>query len=70
MVSKTPKNHGKSWTPADEAALRRLDGENALRRVLGLRLSPTEAFVRGKVAELGLSLKLTNQSPYNRRQKS
>lgn len=63
----TPKNNGKSWTPADNAALNKLAQQNTPTRVIGLKLGRTEASVRTQASNEGISLKPTNQSPYNRR---
>lgn len=68
-MAKTPKNHGKAWTPSDNAQLRKLAAENTPTRVMGLKLGRTEASVYGRASELGQSLKPTNQNPYNRRKK-
>ncbi len=68
-MAKTPKNHGKDWTPADTKQLRQLARENTPTRVAGLKLGRTPAAVQGKAGELGISLKPTNQSPYNRESK-
>ena len=38
-------------------------------RVMGLKLGRTPAAVSSKASDLGVSLKPTNQSPYNRRKK-
>lgn len=61
------RNTGKRWTKADEGKLRRLARQNTPTRVIGLELGRTEPAVRSKAHELGVSLKPTNQSPYNRR---
>jgi hypothetical protein len=37
--------------------------------VIGLKLGRTEDAVRSKASDMGVSLKPTNQSPYNRRKK-
>ena len=66
-MSKTPKNHGKFWTPPENAQLRQLARENTPTRVMGLKLGRTEASVRSHAHEANVSLKPTNQSPYNRR---
>jgi len=68
-MTKTPKNHGKTWTPSDNAQLRKLVKENTPTRVIGLKLGRTEASVYGHASQQDLSLKPTNQSPYNRRKK-
>lgn len=65
-MSKSTRNSGKGWMGADKAALRELARGNTPTRVIGLKLGRTEAAVRSKAADLGVSLKPTNQSPYNR----
>lgn len=66
-MAKPPANHGKSWTPAAVTHLKQLAKENTLTRVIGLKLGRTEDAVRAKADENNVSLKPTNQSPYNRR---
>lgn len=66
-MAKPPANHGKQWTPADVAQLKQLAKENTPTRVIGLKLGRSEDAVRGKAGEENVSLKPTNQSPYNRR---
>lgn len=68
-MPKTPPNHGKPWTAADVKELKQLAKENTPTRVMGLKLGRTEDSVRGKAGEEGVSLKPTNQSPYNRSKK-
>lgn len=68
-MAKTPKNHGKPWTPSQDSQLRKLARENTPTRVMGLKLGRSEASVYGRASTLGQSLKPTNQSPYNRRKK-
>lgn len=65
----TPKNHGKRWTPPQIKQLKREIKENTPTRVLGLHLERSPEAVQAKANELGLSLKPTNQSPYNRRKR-
>jgi hypothetical protein len=65
--TKSTRNQGKPWTPASEKQLRQEARQNTPTRVMGLHLGRTEAGVRAKAEELGVSLKPTNQSPYNRR---
>jgi hypothetical protein len=64
MTTKSTRNTGKTWTPADVKELRQLAKENTPTRVIGLKLGRTEDAVRTKAAEEGISLKPTNQSPY------
>ncbi|MFN3650417.1 MAG: hypothetical protein ACK47B_12640 [Armatimonadota bacterium] len=68
-MSKDPANKGKAWTPAEVERLKQLAKENTPTRVIGLKLGRTEAGVRGKARSADVSLKPTNQSPYNRRGK-
>jgi hypothetical protein len=66
-MSKSTRNTGKSWTPTDNRALRQLAAENTPTRVIGLKLGRTPAAVQTHASQQGVSLKPTNQSPYNRR---
>ncbi len=69
-MAKTPPRHGESWSKGDVKELKKLVEQNTPTRVIGLKLGRTEDAVRGKASEEGVSLKPTNQSPYNRRTKS
>ena len=60
------RNTGKPWTPAKKRELRSLANGNTPTRVIGLQLGLTEDRVRAKAQEQGISLRPTNQSPYNR----
>jgi hypothetical protein len=68
-MAKTPINHGKPWTPSDNAQVRKLANENTPTRVMGLKLGRTEASVRSQAHERDVALTPTNQSPYNRQKK-
>lgn len=65
-MAKYNRNSGKSWTSTDKASLRSLAKGNTPTRVIGLKLGRTEDAVRGQAAKQHVSLKSTNQSPYNR----
>lgn len=65
-MSKSTRNSGSSWTPTQQRELRTLARGNTPTRVIGLKLGRTESAVRTKAAALGVSLKPTNQSPYDR----
>jgi hypothetical protein len=69
-VAKSTRNRGKQWTPGEVKQLRQLAKGNTPTRVIGLKLGRTEDGVRAKAAENNVSLRPTNQSPYNRRGKS
>ena len=59
------RNTGTPWTLLEDSMLRKLAAENTPTRVIGLKLGRTEASVYTRAAQLGISLKPTNQSPYN-----
>ncbi|HEX8376721.1 MAG TPA: hypothetical protein VF602_02810 [Pedobacter sp.] len=68
-MSKEPENHNKEWTKQEVKELKQLAKENTPTRVIGLKLERTENSVRSKAGAENISLKPTNQSPYNRRKK-
>lgn len=68
-MAKKPSNHGKSWTPKQDSQLRREAAQNTPTRVIGLHIGRTPGAVYQRASELGVPLKPTNQSPYNRRPK-
>lgn len=66
-MAKSNRNTSKPWTPAEVGKLRELARGNTPTRVIGLKLGRSAAAVYSKASENGVSLKPTNQSPYNRR---
>lgn len=62
-----PKNNGKHWTPDDVKKLGELAQGNTPTRVIALKLQRSPTAVQTKASGEGISLKPTNQSPYNRR---
>jgi hypothetical protein len=68
-MAKKPTNHGKDWTTGDLSQLKQLAKQNTPTRVMGLKLGRTPASVQQKASQEGISLRPTNQSPYNRRKK-
>lgn len=66
-MTKTPTNHGKQWTSNDVSQLQHLANENTPTRVIGIKMGRTSDAVAQKASEEHISLKPTNQSPYNRR---
>jgi hypothetical protein len=66
-MSRNPPHHYQEWTPQDVANLRQLAQGNTPTRVIALKLRRTEHAVCNKASEEGISLRPTNQSPYNRR---
>lgn len=65
-MSKSTRNTGKQWSSAETRQLKTLARENTPTRVIGLKLGRTEDAVRSKASDEGVSLKPTNQAPYNR----
>jgi hypothetical protein len=65
-MAKKPTNHGKTWTKQDLSNLKKLVKENTPTRVIGLKLGRTEDAVYSEASKENISLKPTNQSPYNR----
>jgi hypothetical protein len=65
-MPKYTRNTGKDWSRGDVSNLRQLARENTPTRVIGLKLGRTEDAVRTKASSEGVSLRPTNQSPYNR----
>jgi hypothetical protein len=68
-MPKVPDNAGKAWSADDIAQLKKLAKENTPTRVIGLKLERTETAIYSKAADLDVSLKPANQSPYNRQKK-
>lgn len=62
-----PHKEGEPWSEEDVASLKQLAEENTPTRIIGLKLGRSDKAVYSKAAELGISLKPVNQSPYNRR---
>jgi len=66
-VTESTRNSGKPWTQAEISKLEELAAQNTPTRVIGLKLGRTPGAVANKASEENISLKPTNQSPYNRR---
>lgn len=65
-MAKYDRNSGKPWSKGDVSKLKSLAKQNTPTRVIGLKLGRTEGSVYSKASEKSVSLKPTNQSPYNR----
>jgi hypothetical protein len=68
-MAKKPGNQNKRWTQQAERELRKLAKGNTPTPLMAYKLKRSEAGVRGKASEMGVSLKPTNKSPYNRQKK-
>jgi len=69
MTAKYIRNAGKEWTPKEQTQLRQLAKDNTPTRVIGMKMGRPESGVRSKAQDIGVSLRPTNQSPYNRKSK-
>jgi hypothetical protein len=65
-MAKSPANNRKQWTQEDLKQLQNLAKQNTPTRIIALKLDRTVNAVRSKASEEDISLKPTNQSPYNR----
>lgn len=63
----TPKKHGQQWSDKDIEKLKKLADGNTPTGLMAHKLQRTEESVRSKASEINLSLKPTNQSPYDRK---
>ncbi len=66
-MTKSTRNTGKSWTTANVNQLKSLAKINTPTRVIGLKLGRTANAIQSKASAERISLKPTNQSPYNRK---
>ncbi|MDD3028873.1 MAG: hypothetical protein PHS57_01130 [Alphaproteobacteria bacterium] len=66
-MSKSTRNSGTHWTKQDLSQLKQLAKGNTPTGVIGLKLGRTPDAIRAKASQENVSLKPTNQSPYNRR---
>jgi hypothetical protein len=64
---KSTRNMHARWSREDVKMLRQLAKENTPTRVIGLKLGRTAISIQGKAQREAISLRPTNQSPYNRR---
>lgn len=68
-MTKIPKNSGKPWTPAEVKQLALEAKGNTPTRVIALHMGRTPDAVYAKASLEDISLKPTNQAPYNRQVK-
>lgn len=66
-MAEKPPNHREHWTPQEVRQLEKLADRNTPTRVIGLKMGRTAAAVQQRASEEDISLKPTNQPPYNRR---
>ncbi len=68
-MQKYERNAGKHWNKNEVQSLKKMVQQNTPTCVIGLKLGRPVSGVYSKASEKGISLKPTNQSPYNRRAK-
>lgn len=68
-MAKIPTNSGKTWTGAEIKHLEQLSESNTPTRLIAWKMGRSEDSIRTKASNEGISLKPTNQSPYNRTKK-
>ncbi|CAG1772143.1 hypothetical protein BAC2_02200 [uncultured bacterium] len=66
-MAKERAQHRQSITPAVVQRVRSLANQNTPTRVIGLKIGRTPEAVRAIASDNNISLKPTNQSPYNRK---
>jgi hypothetical protein len=66
-MAKYERNAGKQWSNNEVQSLKKMVQQNTPTRVIGLKLGRPVSGVYSKASEKGISLKPTNQAPYNRR---
>ena len=69
-MAQTDRNSGTPWSNDDVKTLKQLVKENTPTRVIGLKMGRTPGAISAKASELDISLKPTNQPPYNRQKKA
>lgn len=68
-MSKSNRKSRKPWTNKDVSSLRSFANRNTPTRVISFKIGRTPEAVYAKASQEGISLKQTNQSPYNRSKK-
>jgi len=66
-MAKKPSKHGKPYTRAQIAQLKKLAKGNTPTGLIAMKMGRTEAAIYSKAGEEHISLKPTNQSPDKRR---
>ena len=66
-MARTSENNHKQWTKTEVNKLESLAKHNTPTGLIAYRLGRTESAIYSKASEEDISLKPTNQSPYNRR---
>jgi hypothetical protein len=67
MTKKKPENQGKKWTKTEINSLKKLSKGNTPTGLIAHKLKRSESSVYSKASSENISLKPTNQSPYDRK---
>jgi len=65
-MAKYERNAGKHWSRPEVQSLKKMAQQNTPTRVAAFKLGRPVSGVYAKASEKGISLKPTNQRPYNR----
>lgn len=65
-MQKKCANHGKAWTEEHINQLEKLASGNTPTGIIALKLGRSESSIQSQAAKANISLKPTNQSPYDR----
>lgn len=68
-MTKKATNSGKQWTLSETNKMKDLANGNTPTGLIAYELGRSVDSIRSKASQLEISLKPTNQSPYNRRKK-
>lgn len=68
-MAKSTRNSGKEWTAAEVKKMKELAKGNTPTGIISLKLGRTKDAIRNRASKESISLKPTNQSPYNRKKK-
>jgi hypothetical protein len=68
-VAKRPEHANERWTKPQEALLKKRAKGNTPTGLIADELGRSKSAVQSKASDVDVSLKPTNQSPYNRRKK-
>lgn len=69
-MAKKPTHGGEAWTSQQNVRLDKLATGNTPTRLIAYKLGRSEEAVRHQASKLNISLKPTNQAPYNRRERN
>jgi hypothetical protein len=68
-MAKKPPNQGKEWKASEVKQLQKLAKQNTPTGLIAWELGRSKPAVYAKASDEDISLKPTNQSPYNRRKR-